>query len=313
MIVDLLNQVNDGMVKALEDNVNSILLRSEKLTEDIGVNYKFNTVPHPFTFLTAYQLHLRRRNKLICEDLIREFSSTMRLKRPNIIELISYGAESGGTTYLKREWELIPKYFSSEPSFPTSLLPITYTSHEDAARITRDFRLLLHDNCLEYFHVINYMVPFVVLAKTPPNSHPLLNFGGATFPHFWGGMVINSRLIANKYAFTDQLLHEALHALLFGLCNLHGKLCKNSDSELYHSAYRPDPRPMNGLIHAYFVSKNLINCFSSLPGNKFKELADTALGASQQLHSEIETHARLTRFGKALFAIPEITNPNFLK
>jgi HEXXH motif-containing protein len=49
------------------------------------------------------------------------------------------------------------------------------------------------------------------------------------------------------------LAHESGHNLLFGLC-ADGPLHENDNDERFTSPLRRDPRPMDGIIHAAYVS-----------------------------------------------------------
>jgi HEXXH motif-containing protein len=54
----------------------------------------------------------------------------------------------------------------------------------------------------------------------------------------------------------EVLAHESAHSLLFGF-TVDEALQDNPDEELYASPLRVDPRPMDGIYHATFVSARM--------------------------------------------------------
>jgi HEXXH motif-containing protein len=78
-------------------------------------------------------------------------------------------------------------------------------------------------------------------------------FDGGSCYMMWGGLFLNAESHANEVALVEVLAHESAHMLLFGYCRDEA-LVNNSDSDLYPSPLRVDPRPMDGIYHATFVS-----------------------------------------------------------
>lgn len=101
---------------------------------------------------------------------------------------------------------------------------------------------------------IDAIVRQVLLAHAPPEAR--FEFDGASHYQFWGLLVLNPKHHKTPLACVEVLAHEAAHSLLFGL-TVDEPLVFNPDEELYVSPLRPDPRPMDGIYHATFVSARM--------------------------------------------------------
>jgi hypothetical protein len=58
---------------------------------------------------------------------------------------------------------------------------------------------------------------------------------------------------------------------------------------------------MHGIIHAYFVTKNLSECFKHIP-----HISEQNRKSSELLYKEISTYANLTKFGEFILETPEV-------
>ncbi|MEI7466453.1 MAG: HEXXH motif-containing putative peptide modification protein, partial [Burkholderiales bacterium] len=88
----------------------------------------------------------------------------------------------------------------------------------------------------------------------------------------------------------EVLAHEAGHGLLFGL-TIDEPLVLNDDDELFVSPLRPDPRPMDGIYHATFVSARMAWAMEAL--------ADSGmLTPSEQRHARDEAAKDRMNFSK---------------
>lgn len=137
-------------------------------------------------------------------------------------------------------------------------------------------------------------------------------FGGATTFFFRGGSLFSGRTPYSLVSMVDRIIHEASHAELFVLGQLE-PLCLNDDDERHPVTIRPDPRPMNGIIHAYYVSIIVarfchnairqITLTSSSETGLLAELHRTAKqnqGHGASCRTVIKRFARLTDLGTSL-------------
>ena len=86
-----------------------------------------------------------------------------------------------------------------------------------------------------------------------------------------GATLINADIRRNPIEVVDLLVHESSHLLLFAFSS-QSALTKNAGTERYSSPVRSDPRPIDGIFHACFVTtrvhlamKRLIGSGGSLP------------------------------------------------
>ena len=81
-------------------------------------------------------------------------------------------------------------------------------------------------------------------------------FDGGSSYMLWGALFLNAAAPRSDIEMIEVLAHESAHSLLFGLCTEEA-LVENSDDELYPSPLRQDPRPLDGIFHATFVSARM--------------------------------------------------------
>lgn len=94
----------------------------------------------------------------------------------------------------------------------------------------------------------------MLFAQAPVGA--TMEFDGASHYQFWGLLLLNPSHHHTPLGIAEVLAHEAGHSLLFGL-TIDEPLVHNDDDELFDSPLRPDPRPMDGIFHATFVSARM--------------------------------------------------------
>jgi len=88
-------------------------------------------------------------------------------------------------------------------------------------------------------------------------------FHGGSHFQLWGALFLNGGLHANRLEMAEVIAHESAHSLLFGFCTQES-LVRNPDEELFPSPLRAEPRPMDGVYHATFVSARMHWAMSKL-------------------------------------------------
>lgn len=106
------------------------------------------------------------------------------------------------------------------------------------------------------------LVREIVLAR-PGEGPGGFTFGGASSFALWGALVLNAASFGERLDIAVSLAHEAAHTLLFGLA-LGGSLTQNDPAERYPSPLRQDPRPMEAVAHATFVTARMIYALEAL-------------------------------------------------
>ena len=114
---------------------------------------------------------------------------------------------------------------------------------------------------------IKKLKPTIILART--SQYSPIKFGGYSSSLAWSTIILNSecKTLVN---FLVQVIHELGHQLLFALTT-DTPLAFNNPEELYESPIRKDNRPMDGIIHACFVSARVFEVLNLIKQNKFHQ------------------------------------------
>ncbi len=152
---------------------------------------------------------------------------------------------------------------------------------------------------------IRIIVREIVLASCAEDARSG-QFEGASSFMLWGAVVLNVSAYATVLDMVQALAHESGHNLLFGLC-AHGPLHENDDAARYSSPLRSDPRPMDGIVHATYVTARMHQSVQRLTDAGVLDAARRDEGRranitnARQFALGVETidrHARLTTLGR---------------
>jgi len=153
---------------------------------------------------------------------------------------------------------------------------------------------------------IREIIHEVVLAQAHEGSK--MEFDGASHYQFWGLLFLNPKHHRDRLAVAEVLAHEAGHSLLFGLMRTEA-LVRNPDDDHFASPLRADPRPMDGIFHATFVSARMALAMETLAAsealtNDERVAALAAAKKDRENFSKGETvvrqHGDLTETGAAI-------------
>jgi HEXXH motif-containing protein len=148
-----------------------------------------------------------------------------------------------------------------------------------------------------------------VLAAGPREKGAAV-FDGASAFTLWGMVVLNAASHVTTLDAVQALAHESAHMLLFGLA-ADGPLVENDGGERFGSPLRQDPRPIDGIYHATFVTARMYQAVARLLGAGALSTAERLEAeAALETHAKhfdrgaetLERHARLTRVGAAALA-----------
>lgn len=156
---------------------------------------------------------------------------------------------------------------------------------------------------------IDRTVREVLLAHAPAGDH--FEFDGASHYQFWGLLLLNPKHHKTPLACVEVLAHEASHSLLFGL-TVDEPLVFNPDDELYVSPLRPDPRPMDGIYHATYVSARMawaMERMAEVLGGAEREAALDAARRDRENFAKglgtVKSDGRLSETGQKIMAAAE--------
>jgi hypothetical protein len=151
------------------------------------------------------------------------------------------------------------------------------------------------------------LVHEIVLAGSATGKGEM-RFDGASSYMLWGALFLNADETKSVLEMLETLIHESSHSLLFGMCTEEA-LVNNDDEATFHSPLRPDPRPMDGIYHATYVSARMHYAISeAIQSGELdsaqREEADTLVRASYRAFGDgyqlVAAHGDLTVTGDRL-------------
>lgn len=160
---------------------------------------------------------------------------------------------------------------------------------------------------------IETIVRDIVLSRPDP-AHNRMNYGGASSFALWGALTINVETQIEWLQIYRQIVHEAGHNLLFGVAR-EEPLVGDDASVRVTSPIRADPRPMDGVYHAAFVSARealafdallcrheAVGCLSSGDAAMLADLLRISVLAFFDCRDTLRGQATLTPLGDAILA-----------
>ena len=205
------------------------------------------------------------------------------------------------------ESDRLSRYIDSDPKMPLLLTaPSEAASKKSREAISGAFKLLDKADP-ELAAEIRELLREIVLCRSRQNA-PEYTFDGASCFFLWGAILINAERRGGALEMVQMLAHESAHNLLFGLCPSE-PLLLNDPSERYTSPLRHDPRPLEGIYHAAFVTARMHRAARYLlesglldPEQEKAVREDVAYTriSFQQGMTVIDVHARLTEPGQTI-------------
>ena len=132
---------------------------------------------------------------------------------------------------------------------------------------------------------------FEVVIASGPTERGTITFDGSSSYMLWGAIMLNATGQANVLDTAQALAHESGHNLLFGFC-ANGSLIDNDDEEAFAHPLRQDPRPMDGVVHAAYVTARMHQTVERL-------LASGALDEEQRDAAQTDLDLHRTNFAAA--------------
>lgn len=147
---------------------------------------------------------------------------------------------------------------------PANRMSIGEPSDDDFERSSAAFGIALthlRNAAPELCGEVETIVRDVIFSQ--PDGNQLINYSGASSFALWGALTINCETQRDWTQHYRQLVHEAGHNLLFGLVR-DQQFVLDDPVERHKSPVRDDPRPMDGIFHAAFVSAREALAFDAL-------------------------------------------------
>lgn len=184
--------------------------------------------------------------------------------------------------------------------------PIPPDVHREFAALLTEGLALLDAGLPALAGEIRAILSQILLAQAPEGAR--IEFDGASHFQFWGLLFLNPRHHRTPLAVAEVLAHEAGHSLLFGL-TVDETMVRNPDEDLFESPLRRDPRPMDGIYHATFVSARMAWAMEGLAASGLlspvEREAALAAAATDRVNfakgiAVIDTHGDLTPTGQEI-------------
>jgi len=239
---------------------------------------------------------VRRDDLDACARLLGEMDTRIDAPLPSFYSRWGALPESTARRYLA--------YVNVDPTTQVNFKALSSSEFDNARRLADDAFGVLERVAPEIGAEIRSLLTEIVFVSDVPNES--LRFGGATSFFCWGALFLNAARHRALVEMIDGLTHESAHAYLFSL-SFGDAFVENPDDELHPSPLRRDPRPLDGIFHATYVSARMHYTLSHmvesgvLSENDESE-ARNALAASRTAFSDglktLNAYASLTPLGR---------------
>ena len=186
------------------------------------------------------------------------------------------------------------------------MAPISEAQADEFSVLLEQGFALAQEGIPEMHDELRAIVHEVLLARAPTDDK--MEFDGASHYQFWGLLMLNPKHHRTPLAVVEVLAHEASHSLLFGM-TIEEPLVLNPDEELYKSPLRVDPRPMDGIYHATYVSARMAWAMEAMAASGCLDAGDRAMALEMAAKDRsnykqglgvIDEHGRLSDTGKTI-------------
>jgi hypothetical protein len=232
------------------------------------------------------------------------FDALARLERPNPELRIEPLAEQ----QLGVNYPLYMGMMNADPTLDLGFCGPAVTVYEPFKRRLQESFDMLRAAVPDLAGEIEAIIHEVVIVAGDKSKK--FQFDGGSHFQLWGALFLNGDFHKDQIAMVEVLAHESAHSLLFGFCT-EEFLVDNPDDELFSSPLRPDPRPMDGIYHATFVSARMHWALDQLlrsgvlddSGRERAIVANVANVANfRSGYSVVAEHGRLTGLGRQLMS-----------
>lgn len=195
----------------------------------------------------------------------------------------------------------------TDPNAVMRIDPPPAAMREHCARRIEEALSLLHEGYPELHAELHAILREVVIAVSP-EVDLALEFDGASSFLLWGSIALNAQGHETRLDTVEALVHESAHCLLFGLSNTE-RLLENDNQPRYRSPLRVDPRPLDGIFHAAFVTARMHHALATLLERgvlRNEEVAQAEHSLAQHTSSfcdgvaTLRRHALLTSLGRTV-------------
>jgi HEXXH motif-containing protein len=188
---------------------------------------------------------VRRDDLDACERLLDEMDTFLKSTRPPFYRHWGALPESTARRYLG--------YVNVDPTTKVDFKAVSSSQFNQARHLADEAFGVLERAAPEIAAEIRALLTEIVFVSRGSKS---IGFDGATSFFCWGALFLNAETHDSVISMIEGLSHESAHAHLFSL-SLGDSFVRNSDDELHASPLRRDPRPLDGIFHAAYVSARM--------------------------------------------------------
>lgn len=301
---ELNKKINAELADSLAKVASAVSSKARRLAESSSI-----TFPRPVEFGLYYELATATRALIYSPP---DFPDASLEDQTAVFEPGIRFTTLSRDFYSSEQISSIRRWLDTEPDNALDLVAVESKELEQAADWINTALRMLAVGCSDFFHEFQAITREIILAK--PNGAQRLDFRGVSSFALWGSLALNPKAHSDWVDYVSSLVHESAHSLLFGLARK-GPLVLNGPTEVYMSPLRQQPRPMDGIYHAAFVSARefwvLDRCISnkslrSLPFVDQRVLGslidarDHSLAAFKDCLGVVRNHARLTDLGNVI-------------
>lgn len=195
----------------------------------------------------------------------------------------------------------------TDPTMPFTIWPPPADSARRARALIGETMRLLDRGNPALAAEIRILLQEIVLAAGKVEA-AASDFDGVSSFMLWGAIVLNVEAHKTVLDMVQAVAHESAHNLLFGLC-ADGPLHVDDETELHASPLRIDPRPMDGIIHATYVTARMHQAVQRLiEAGVLDDARRDDAGRANELNVKrfamgletVDRHAHLTPLGRAV-------------
>jgi HEXXH motif-containing protein len=146
------------------------------------------------------------------------------------------------------------RLMNTDPSAPLKIVSTQASQGETFKRFYQDSLERLSKTDPVIYNEVKGIVRDVILVAG--DASQTYQFAGGSSYMLWGALFINASMHGDFPAIAEAIAHESAHSLLFGF-TIDEPLVENPDDDKFASPLRVDPRPMDGIYHATYVSARM--------------------------------------------------------
>jgi hypothetical protein len=201
---------------------------------------------------------------------------------------------------------LLKRAFADDIGLTTTLIAPTHSEVERGTHFVNEAMQTLEQTAPDWMEELLLLANQIYFAVADTESRLL--FGGAAVFDAFGAVLMNPLGCRSAPEALMTLIHESSHQQMF-LFHLKDPILHNDAAAAYASPLRAQPRPMEGIFHALWVSARMVAAAEAVLkspdrptwAEDLRAHQTSAYGAFRDCEYTVAKHAELSDLGQALF------------